>query len=129
MSKSKMISYFLTITKYPLSIVWALLILAASIGKPPSHLPNMGITFGDKVAHFAVYFILVILILWETKRQTAQKPTKSHLLKAFGFAAIYGTVMEILQFAFFPYRSFDLIDIFANITGCICGILIIALKK
>ncbi len=91
-------------------------------------MPQISFKMTDKLAHFLVYFILSALMVWEIgKSQEFSK--KQTIWTVFGLTAIYGIVIEMLQGAFFVYRYFEIMDIFANITGSICGVLLIALKK
>ncbi len=41
---------------------------------------------------------------------------------------IYGALMEVLQYYLSPSRSFDMLDIIANIIGLLAGLLILKIK-
>lgn len=85
----------------------------------------------DKIAHFGIHAILACFMLYEYHRGTVQKSLQFGLKKLILLGISYGIVIELLQKWTTTYRNFDLLDIFANITGTICGalIMIIYLKK
>jgi VanZ family protein len=71
----------------------------------------------DKLAHAGVYFVLTGLLGWAFHRNGGHR-----VLLSAGIAALYGVGMEIVQYAFFPHRYFELLDIIANIIGSIAGL-------
>lgn len=102
------------------ALIWALIILVLST-MPSVQLPENLIS-PDKFAHAFVYGVLVILILYGLKKTNilTQKNTWLTILSS----ASYGCLMEIIQYAFFPDRTFELGDNLANITGCFLGWLV-----
>ena len=105
------------------AIVWALLILYLSTG-PGISLPVKwwDLLAPDKIGHAVFYGILVILILWGFGQQAplSQKIAWGVVLGA----SAYGIGMEVIQYAFFPGRYFEVLDIIANIIGTIAGLII-----
>lgn len=104
-------------------IVWALLIffLVLMPGKnmPDTHLWNM-LTF-DKVAHFAVFAVLVFLLtIGLTKQHTYVwlrfNATRTALMAGVG----YGVLLESVQ-AVVPDRTFEPADLLANVIGALLG--------
>ena len=79
----------------------------------------------DKYVHFAAYFGLVLLWLCVARvffknQKITQKPMRLYLLVAIA-AVIYGIIIELLQGNITDYRSQDIWDAVANITGVITG--------
>jgi len=73
----------------------------------------------DKVGHFGVYAILTWLWLWALSLKNTINFRQ--LLIIGSLAAIYGVAMEVIQYSFFPNRFFEVLDIIANIIGCLLG--------
>lgn len=74
----------------------------------------------DKIVHFGMYFILIILLL-NVWRIYAWKINKIYLII---FCFCYGILMEYLQNFMKLGRSFDFYDILANLIGVLIGFLI-----
>ena len=75
----------------------------------------------DKVIHFFLYafcgyFWCLVLRLNHNKITS--------ILRSFSISLILGLVMEICQYAFTTYRSFEWNDVVANIIGAIIGVLL-----
>ena len=111
----------------PLSIYWISLFVATSV--PAKSLPSVAI--GDKIEHFAAFFVLSIMLTLALLYQSKYGFLKKHFLAAsLVIAALYATIDEIHQY-FIPGRYCELFDWFADFTGSIIGILLIfyLLKK
>lgn len=96
---------------------------------PSSKVPGIswgeGIPF-DKIAHIVLYAIYTFLI-----GRYLSKPTKKFVSIAMWSLSIpifYGILMEVLQYYLSPSRFFDILDIIANISGSIVGLLLIKVK-
>jgi len=105
--------------KYTWSLVWTLLILILSL-LPKRSFPDVhfSIPYLDKFVHFTLYFILLTLFTWE-----AEKAKTNALI----FNGLIGSVVlsfgtELGQKYFFAGRSFEILDIVANIIGSIVGV-------
>ena len=92
----------------------AALIYVCLIPNPPD---TSGVTFGDKIAHFAGY---ALLFLW-----FAQIYHRSAQLKLAILLVLLGIGVEIAQ-SFTGYRAFEYADMLANSTGVAIGWLIAA---
>ncbi len=104
------------------SIIWALLILFLSSG-PGIQLPKSTIDLSiDKVGHFIFYGILAFSIAYGYFKNNPTKDKKG-LFKALIISGFYGICLEIMQYSFFPNRYFEVLDIIANISGSLIGIL------
>ena len=71
----------------------------------------------DKLAHIVVYAIMTFLWLWGFAKANALTVATTRWI-IFGCAA-FGCLMEIIQYAFFPHRFFEVGDNIANIIGCL----------
>lgn len=76
----------------------------------------------DKANHFFAYFILAVIAT------VAFRKYARFYLISFAYAVIVGIFLEGVQF-FIPYRSFDLRDILANVTGAGIGVALAGLRK
>lgn len=113
------------ILKYWKTILIAIIIFYGSLTSSKSlnkvslfHIQNM-----DKVIHFLMYFFLSISLQSSIKRNSSLKK-ESRILITLIFVISYGLLMEVFQFYFTSDRSAEILDVFANITGCLTGILI-----
>jgi VanZ family protein len=75
----------------------------------------------DKVIHFFLYafcsyFWCLVLQLNNNKRAS--------IFKSFSISFILGTTMEVCQYAFTTYRTFEWNDVAANTIGAIIGVLL-----
>jgi len=104
------------------SIIWALIILYLSSG-PGIQLPKSTIDLSiDKIGHFIFYGILAFLIAYGYYKNNSTIH-KNGLFKALIISGFYGICLEIMQYSFFPNRYFEVLDIIANISGSLFGIL------
>ena len=107
------------------AIVWGIFILIMS-SLPGDDIPKSfinNIPFVDKIIHFFLYFLLVILILFGSLRKSKNTLTIRNFLFAFSISLLYGILMEVLQHFVFIMRSANLMDIIANATGSFIGLL------
>lgn len=74
----------------------------------------------DKLGHFTVYALLSVLILWGNRKNDVFL-SKNTAFIAISLAGLFGIVMELMQFYFFPGRYFEYLDIISNIIGAIFG--------
>lgn len=100
------------------AIIWALFILALSIGPSPN-IPNTIDFEPDKLVHAFVYGVLVYLALKSFSKADILS-TRNIILIVF-LSAFYGLLLEIVQKTFFPYRYFEWGDAIANTIGSILG--------
>ncbi len=71
----------------------------------------------DKVGHLVFYGIFCFLILWGFLKSYHKTP----YLGAISGCFLYGLMLEVIQFTFFPFRFFEYFDILANILGILFG--------
>lgn len=82
------------------------------------NLPDVGISFGDKIFHFLAYFVLAFLWAFAFFYNYNFKKTKS-IKYAFVISVVFGIIIEVLQGAVTVARSFDLYDMLANTFGAL----------
>lgn len=79
---------------------------------------NWGKLFSpDKVAHFGAYAIFAVLLSFSIGITSPPKRT----VTAVFFAALFGVVMEVIQGVSGMGRSFDPVDMVANLIGALLG--------
>lgn len=90
---------------------------------PIKNLPEISLSKlpADKIGHFLIYAILSLVLLLFLENNNISK--KRLLTKTLFIAIAYGILMELLQLLIFQQRSFEFLDIIANISGSICGVL------
>lgn len=88
------------------------------------NLPNVKISFGDKIFHFIVYAILTVL--WFNAFNYKFKLDRMRaIVYAALFSTLFGIILEVLQGSATTYRSFDLYDAIANTLGACFAMLIL----
>lgn len=112
------------ILKYWKPILIAVLIFYGSVSSSNTlnkisifHIKNM-----DKIMHFLMYFLLSISFLSSLHRNMQLRNTEKFIL-AFVFVFSYGLLMEVFQYYFTVDRSAEFLDLIANTSGCLFGIL------
>lgn len=85
----------------------------------------MKINHLDKLFHFGVYALLSVILFSFFVYQDKISLLKTYpVLCAFLFATSFGIMNELLQI-FIPYRTFNKLDIIANMLGALSAILTI----
>lgn len=87
------------------------MIMALSLW-PDFSVPDVGVSWNDKLGHFGAY---LVLMLWFVQLS----PRPRHVWIGFRLIAL-GILIEILQWLF-GYRYFELGDIAANTLGIVTG--------
>lgn len=74
----------------------------------------------DKLVHFTMYFILMLLIAWECKK------TGMNMLvwKGFAIAVLLSIGTELGQKYLMAGRNFEVLDILSNIVGSLSGVIL-----
>ena len=109
--------------KYILSIVVALIIMYLSLASSDTFekIPTFNIPNFDKIVHFCMYFGLMSVILFESRKSL--KSTGSLFLIAL-IPLCYGILMEILQSALTTSRTSSFYDVLANSFGILVSLLL-----
>lgn len=112
---------------FTLVIGYSILLTYASLASL-KNLPEVSISFADKIFHFSAYFVLAIL--WYIAFiYTFSLKKKKAIIYAVIISVTFGIVIEVLQHTLTDYRALDVYDIFANTLGVLIAILIIALNE
>lgn len=106
--------------KYIYPVIWFALITYASL-TPPKGIPKFpAIPHFDKVVHFGIYYVLVIVLIPLFLKK--DKYFRSYLIS--GIMAVFtGIFFELLQLLLTNARSASLADALANFFGCLLGII------
>lgn len=114
----------LTIKKV-IAHLWALIVLALMIMRPPSEMSDFSIRGLDKIAHFGVFGLMAFL--YALAYVPSSKKSLPWLVML--SVAFYGIILECLQSLSFTQRDFDIFDIIANIIGALAGGLFYSIYK
>ncbi|MGE5944759.1 MAG: VanZ family protein [Flavobacteriales bacterium] len=91
-------------------------------------LPDIGVSFGDKLFHSLTYVILVFL--WYNSLVFHFKIGKiKALTDASIISIIFGIIIEVLQGVFTATRHADVFDVLANSIGVVVAASLLALKN
>ncbi len=101
-----------------LAILWTLVVTYLSLASLRDVGSTIKFPYKDKIVHFTFYLMFVILWSLFFKQR---KYNYKILLAAIG----YGITMEICQKLFTTTRTADVLDVLANSTGALVGLLII----
>ena len=103
-------------------IATIILLLSTVLGaQAPNPIPEL--ISPDKIGHFLAYGGLALAALWGYARVKRQyKP--SNIWWIIGFVVVYGVVLELVQYGFFPNRYFEWGDMIANSLGALSATLV-----
>lgn len=108
------------IKNYIWAIVWAILMLLLLL-LPSRNFEIKTITFYegfDKMVHCGIFFILCILLYWESLLKTKRTVNKwLSIVKVVSSTTIFAFITEAAQQYLSPTRTADIWDIFADIIG------------
>lgn len=103
-----------------------LLLLSVLPGDKLPSIPDWTTLFSpDKVAHFGAYGVFALLL----SAHITERRTKWAIPLAVFFAAGFGVLMEVLQGISGMGRSFDPVDMVANLLGAMLGSFVYLLYK
>jgi VanZ family protein len=91
---------------------------------PASEIPNISISFGDKVAHFLIHGVLSFIWLCYAFLSNKGRISVKYVVLVLVICLSYGLLIEVSQKLFLPSRTYDLFDIVANCIGSIFGLLV-----
>lgn len=93
-----------------------------------NNLPDIKISFGDKIFHFIAYAVLTIL--WSYSFLFSFKfKMKKALLSSAILSVVFGIVIELLQGSMTDYRALDVYDALANTLGVLLASLLLWATK
>ncbi len=105
-------------------ICYMLLIIVGSISNLID-VPRQNIELQDKITHFVAYALLCFLLFLMIESYKLRNNLKYSIL----VSIVFGAVIEFLQLNLKSYRSFEIFDIIANVTGILIMAKVIALNK
>lgn len=83
------------------------------------------VPYMDKIVHGCMYFGFSLVLLFDLIRTNPHlKVKKIYLLETFITASLFGGLMEILQASVTTSRQAEWMDMGANMTGALAGIII-----
>jgi VanZ family protein len=103
------------------ALLWTIVVTVLSLITINSTIGSeIKIEYKDKYVHFIFYFVFVILWIFYSRSKKFSKRNSLIIL----FSAIgYGILMEIFQGTFTKTRTADVLDVLANSTGALFGLL------
>jgi VanZ family protein len=108
-----------------LAILWSIFIVIMC-EMPMSDTSSLGFTFFegfDKLAHTGFFFVLTVFLFYgKIREQSSYSYRTLTILKILVITLALGGLIEVLQMEFFTYRSAELWDLFADMTGVGMGI-------
>ena len=111
--------------KYALliAIAYTALLAIASLATV-SDVPDLGISFADKIFHFGAYAVMTVI--WFYYFFTLKMTTKAEsIIIAVIIAVIFGMIIELLQGTITESRQADFNDVIANNVGILVAALIL----
>lgn len=98
-----------------ITIIYSLALLAVSL-MTLHDLPDLGVSFADKIFHFLAYTVLTVL-WYGTFSYTLNYRNKRAISYAMLFSIVFGIIIEVLQGCLTTSRRLDFYDIIANTIG------------
>ena len=91
-------------------------------------MPDVGVSFGDKIFHFLAYSALAFLWFIALFFKFRLSITKAIIYSGLS-SVVFGIVLEALQGSVTTYRSSDVYDAIANTLGVLFTVLILLASK
>jgi VanZ family protein len=109
-----------------IAIVYSLALAIVSLVKL-DNIPDVGVSYGDKIFHFLAYCILTFL--WFNVFFNAFKLKKRRAIYfSIVLSIIFGIIIEILQETITVSRALDAYDVLANTIGVLIASLVLWFK-
>ena len=102
-----------------LSIAWVFFTFYLLIIYSHKESSTISFPFLDKVVHFILFLIQSILIT-NTIYEYRNRNNRILLIVSIIFLLLLGVIIEIQQI-YLPYRTFEIMDLIANLLGVLCG--------
>jgi len=113
-----------TVFAWAPAIIWTIGIAWLSTGPGVSLPQNWYDLFAaDKWMHLGAYGLLALLYCyaWEAQFESTKSISQKEVLGIIIVVSLYGFLMEVIQYLFYPSRFFEYLDILANIIGAYIG--------
>lgn len=98
-------------------------IITIALLSPTNDIQKVSIENADKVVHFGIHFLMVLLWLCYFYFRNFKQISISLIVKTLITIFIYGIIIELLQIYFDSGRSGELLDVLANSLGLIAGLI------
>lgn len=110
-----------------ITTIYSLALLTVSLATL-NNVPDIGISFGDKIFHFLAYFVLTLLWFY-TFLYTFKLKNKRAIFFAVILSVLFGIIIEVLQGSITVSRSLDVYDAVANSLGALLASMVWWLKN
>jgi VanZ family protein len=107
------LKYYIPAIACAISIFWLSVTSGANLPETFKDLMSF-----DKVAHAIAYGVLAALFFGAEYFSKGQLSSRHITFVSLG-VSLYGVLMELIQYYFFPGRYFEVLDILANIMGIV----------
>lgn len=114
-------------TALAITLIYTVALTYASLVKL-NNVPDIGVSFGDKIFHFLAYSLLAFLWFGAFLFNFNFKEKRAIIYAAI-ISVVFGIVIEVLQETITVYRAMDIYDVIANTSGVLLTVLVVALKK
>jgi VanZ family protein len=102
------------------ALIWSLIVLILTL-IPGEAVPDVDIVQIDKVVHFFIFGVLMILSSYALLKMHMLNRWPANPLMISGIYSItFGSLIEVIQ-QFVPGRNFSLVDMLANTIGVVLG--------
>nr|WP_262910958.1 VanZ family protein [Flaviramulus multivorans] len=92
-----------------------------------NNLPDVGVSFGDKIFHFLAYFVLTFL-WFNTFINTYKFKNRRAIIFSIVISVVFGIIIEVLQETITVSRALDIYDVLANTIGVLIASLVLWVK-
>lgn len=92
-----------------------------------NNLPDIGVSFGDKIFHFLAYCVLAFL-WFNPFVNTYNFKKKKAIYFSILISVVFGIIIEVLQETITVSRALDIYDVLANTVGVLTASLILWVK-
>ncbi|MCF7559256.1 VanZ family protein [Sabulilitoribacter multivorans] len=109
-----------------IAIFYSLVLAFVSLIKL-NNLPDVGVSFGDKIFHFLAYFVLTFL-WFNTFINTYKFKNRRAIIFSIVISVVFGIIIEVLQETITVSRALDIYDVLANTIGVLIASLVLWVK-
>ncbi len=115
--------------RYIIAVVWSLLITVACLVSFNTYneVGKLDILYFDKIVHFSFYTSFTMVWIWCLRLYEKPESYKRNASKIFLAAVLFGFIIELLQEYTTTTRSFEWLDVMANASGALFGIIVITI--
>lgn len=111
----------------PITLLYTITLAIGSLIKL-NDLPNLGISYVDKICHFIAYSILTLL-WYKTYLYTIKLTKNKAVIYTIITCVVFGIIIEVLQETLTTTRTLDGYDIVANVIGVLLAVITIRFQN